>query len=99
MPLVGDSKTMKVSAVASDGEFWVSKVLKTIEELEKDTKHVALFTEIDEDDKELCNKARQVLVKVQKVGDLLYLSVHAIHLNLTFSFVGFRASTRCSKRS
>jgi DNA polymerase phi len=57
-----------VAAVASDGEFWISKVLSTIEQLEKDSKHVSLLAEFDEDEVALHNKARETIAKLRKVG-------------------------------
>jgi DNA polymerase phi len=62
---VGD-KTSKLSAVASDGDFWMSKVLKTIETLEKDTKHLVPLVEVDED-QVLYQKAQDVVAKLGRV--------------------------------
>jgi DNA polymerase phi len=60
------NKTSKLSAVASDGNFWVSKVLKTIEALEKDTKHLVPLVEVDED-QALYQRARDLIAKLGKV--------------------------------
>ncbi|KXN82577.1 DNA polymerase V [Leucoagaricus sp. SymC.cos] len=65
---IGD-KTVKTSAVASDGEFWVSKVLKSITALEGDSKHVSLAVEVDEDDQELRQKAQELVKKLKTVKD------------------------------
>jgi len=60
-----------VTAVASDGDFWISKVLYTIDELEKDKKHVSLAIDIDEGDSALFNRARETITKLRKLkGDL-----------------------------
>jgi DNA polymerase phi len=56
-----------VTAVTSDGEFWLSKVLSTIDELEGDKKHVSLAVEIDEDGSALFNRARETIVKLRKL--------------------------------
>ena len=69
-----DDKTAKVAAVASDGEFWISKVLNTIEELEKDTKHVTPLTEVDDEEQALREKARELVKRLRKVCDNLPLS-------------------------
>ena len=76
-------KTAKVAAVASDGRFWVSRVLATIEELEKDTKHVRPLSEVDEDDAELRQKARQVLARLKDVSlDMLSGRARDLMLNV-----------------
>ena len=64
-----DDKTSKVAAVASDGEFWVSKVLASIANLEQDTKHVSLLSEVDDDDQALRQKARDVIGHLRTVSD------------------------------
>jgi DNA polymerase phi len=58
---------VKTPAVASDGRFWVAKVLETIEHLEKDSKHVSLLAQIDEEDQLLCTKAREVCKNLRMV--------------------------------
>ncbi|OCH90301.1 hypothetical protein OBBRIDRAFT_887807 [Obba rivulosa] len=86
--LKGDSKTLKSSAVAADGEFWISKVLATIEQLEKDTKHVTPLNEADEEEQELRPKARQLIERLGSVsgeqqeaakGTQLLLSATLLH--------------------
>ncbi|KII88994.1 hypothetical protein PLICRDRAFT_108863 [Plicaturopsis crispa FD-325 SS-3] len=57
---VDGDKAQKVAAAASDGEFWVSKVLSTIEVLESDAKHVKLLADVEEEDAALREKARKV---------------------------------------
>lgn len=53
--------------VASNGEFWISRTLETIEVLEKDTKHVNFLEEVDEDDRAVRVKARQLVETLKKV--------------------------------
>ncbi|KAG6841689.1 hypothetical protein C0991_008327 [Blastosporella zonata] len=62
-------KSSKVSAVASDGEFWVSKVLKTILSLEKDSKHVSLQNPLDDDVLVHCSKAQELATQLKIVTD------------------------------
>ncbi|KAI0691182.1 DNA polymerase phi-domain-containing protein [Cytidiella melzeri] len=64
-----DDKTSKVVGVASDGEFWVSKVLTSIERLEKDTKHVSLLAEVDGDEHALFSQARELIGRLQHITD------------------------------
>ncbi|GJE98126.1 DNA polymerase phi-domain-containing protein [Phanerochaete sordida] len=64
-----DDKTAKVAAAASDGQFWVSKVLSTIEQLEKDTKHATLLSEIDEDEQGIREKARELAERLHKLSE------------------------------
>ncbi|KAG6845192.1 hypothetical protein H0H87_012749 [Tephrocybe sp. NHM501043] len=62
-------KSSKASAVASDGEFWVSKVLKTIHTLEGDSKHVSLQNPLDEDILVHCSKAHGLVTQLKNVTD------------------------------
>ncbi|KAH9926111.1 DNA polymerase phi-domain-containing protein [Fomitopsis serialis] len=64
-----DKSVVKMPAAASDGRFWVDRVLSTIEQLEKDTKHVAILTEVDEEDQVLRVKARQLAARLQAVPE------------------------------
>ena len=63
-----DAKSSKVAAVASDGRFWVSRVLSTISELEKDVKHVKPLNEADEEEAEQRQKAREILGRLKDVS-------------------------------
>ncbi|TFY61434.1 hypothetical protein EVG20_g7059 [Dentipellis fragilis] len=63
-------KSEKLAGVASDGEFWIAKVLDTIDQLNKDAKHVEPLAEFDEDEKALHEKARELVSRLKKVtGD------------------------------
>ncbi|GLB35405.1 putative DNA polymerase phi [Lyophyllum shimeji] len=62
-------KSSKVSAVASDGEFWVSKVLRTILVLEQDSEHVALQNPLDDDVLALRNKAQEIAAHLRTVTE------------------------------
>lgn len=64
--LVGD-KVTKVAGVASDGEFWIAKVLSTIDLLEQDKKHVETIADIEEEEVALFSKTRQVLSSLKQV--------------------------------
>ncbi|KAI0713431.1 DNA polymerase phi-domain-containing protein [Earliella scabrosa] len=64
-----DSKATKAAGVASDGRFWVSRVLATIDTLEKDSKHVKPLNESDEEEVEQRRKAREVLARLKDAPD------------------------------
>lgn len=64
---IDDNKTIKLSAAASDGEYWVSKVIDTIGRLEKDTKHVSLLHDADEVDISLRQHARETIISLREV--------------------------------
>ena len=68
LALPEDKSVVKVPGAASDGRFWVDRVLSTIELLEKDTKHATILTEVDEEDRALRSKARQLAARLQTVG-------------------------------
>lgn len=46
--------------VASDGDFWISRTLVTIEALKRDLKHVVLLKNTDTDDQVICAKAQHL---------------------------------------
>ena len=56
--------------MASDGRFWVSRVLATVELLEKDTKHVRPLNETDEEEVEQRQKARQIISRLKDVSSI-----------------------------
>ena len=62
-----DDKTAKIAAVASDSQFWISRVLSTVDALEKDTKHVAPLSEVDEEEQAVREKARGLIERLRKV--------------------------------
>lgn len=47
--LFPDTK-VKLAGVAADGEFWIAKVLSTIENLKEDAKHVSFVSESDDEE-------------------------------------------------
>ncbi|CAA7265434.1 unnamed protein product [Cyclocybe aegerita] len=66
-----DDKTAKATAVATDGEFWIAKVVSTIQQLEDDQKHVSTLFEVDEEIAALRTKASGITDKLGKIsGDL-----------------------------
>lgn len=56
-----------MSGVTSNGEFWVSRALGTIEILEKDIKHVSLLEDADEDDQAVRAEARRLVETLKKM--------------------------------
>ena len=65
-----DDKTSKVAAVASDGDFWVSKVLESIARLETDSKHVEALTAVDDEDEETLRlKAKELIGRLKRVSE------------------------------
>ncbi|QRW14703.1 DNA polymerase phi subunit [Ceratobasidium sp. AG-Ba] len=72
--LTGQTKTVKgesgqtnrATSTATDGELWVSKVLKMVEALQQDSAHVALLNEVEESDNELRKRAQKLLKVLHK---------------------------------
>lgn len=63
-------KSVKTHAVASDGEFWIAKVISTISQLEEDKKHVALLENAEEEEHALRVKAKETVESLRKIpGD------------------------------
>lgn len=63
---LGD-KSAKVSAVASDGRFWISRVLSSMGSMEADPKHVTILADIDDESKALRLGARKLAERLSKV--------------------------------
>ncbi|KAF7304662.1 hypothetical protein MKEN_01180100 [Mycena kentingensis (nom. inval.)] len=59
-----DDNTVKYPGMTSDGEFWVAKVIKSIETLQNDSKHVELLSEIDEEDAAVYSSAKDTVDKL-----------------------------------
>ena len=64
--------------MGSDGEFWISKVLLTIEQLEAEKKSFTLFTEVDEEDAAIYANARDTIAKLRKVYPKLFLTAQVL---------------------
>ncbi|KAK0459585.1 DNA polymerase phi-domain-containing protein [Desarmillaria tabescens] len=60
------TKTLKSSAMSSDGDYWIHKVVTTIEGLEKD-KNVSYLLEPDEEVQALRTKAKELDAHLRKV--------------------------------
>ena len=60
-----EKETVKLPGVASDGEFWISKVLRTIIGLEGDSKHVKPLFRLDGDEHKIRDRAVLVIGKVK----------------------------------
>lgn len=61
--------SMKVPAVTSNGELWLSKVLTTVQALEHDTKHVSSINNSDETEVALRTKALDMVARLKTVGE------------------------------
>ena len=59
--------TIRCPGIISSGEFWVSKVISSVERLREDTKRVALLADSDEDDVALHAKVKDVIEKLRVV--------------------------------
>lgn len=69
---VGD-QTHKETAVASDGKFWISRVLALLSQLDKDTKHVTPLIPIGDQKGAPYGEAQKTLEKLGKVASLPHL--------------------------
>ncbi|KAF9533445.1 DNA polymerase phi-domain-containing protein [Crepidotus variabilis] len=75
----GDS-AQKIPAVASDGEFWISKVLSVIQQLEADDKHVALLADAGEEEITRRKSALKITAEVAKTKSESYKGVELLVL-------------------
>jgi nitrogen fixation protein FixH len=87
---------VKTHAVASDGEFWIAKVISTISQLEEDKKHVALLENAEEEEHALRVKAKETVESLRKVRLRKKPSQHS---GLTSVTADFRRSARSSQGS
>ncbi|KAK2460593.1 hypothetical protein APHAL10511_007063 [Amanita phalloides] len=62
-----DDKSARATGVTTDGEFWISKVLKTIDLLQADTKHATLRAMPSSEARGLHSKARETLSHLREV--------------------------------
>ncbi|KAJ7172623.1 DNA polymerase phi-domain-containing protein [Mycena filopes] len=67
---LAEDRTIKCPGIASDEEFWVSKVISSIEQLKKDTKRVALLAETDETDLALHTRVQEAVQKLRGVSGI-----------------------------
>lgn len=65
---IEDDKTVKLTASASDGALWVSKVADAIALLEKDAKHVLPLKQADEEETTLRKQARDAIASLRRVS-------------------------------
>ncbi|KAJ3512520.1 hypothetical protein NLJ89_g3472 [Agrocybe chaxingu] len=63
-----DDKTARARAVATDGEFWIAKVVSTIQQLEGDQKHVSILFEVDQEITALRTKASEIIDELGKIS-------------------------------
>jgi DNA polymerase phi len=62
-----DGKTVKATGTAADGQLWVSKVLASVERFENDPKHIVVVSVVDEEERALRMKARDVITGLKTV--------------------------------
>jgi len=70
---------MKIVAVASDGELWVSKALSTIQTLESDSKHVSLLSDADGNELALRAQALDMAAQLKTVSEVYLRGGRDIH--------------------
>ncbi|KAH7889259.1 DNA polymerase phi-domain-containing protein [Phlebopus sp. FC_14] len=59
-------QTHRETAVASNGEFWITKVLGTLAQLDKDSKHVSPIEPIEEEQQDLISKVQKLISHLRK---------------------------------
>ncbi|KAF7338414.1 hypothetical protein MVEN_02067200 [Mycena venus] len=63
-----ENRTIKCPGIASDGEFWVSKVISGIDQLKEDTKRVVLLADSDETELALHKTVMETVEKLRGVS-------------------------------
>ncbi|KAJ7489850.1 DNA polymerase phi-domain-containing protein [Mycena galericulata] len=65
---LAEDRVIKCPAIACDGEFWVSKVITTVERLKDDPKRVTFLADEDEDDVNLHTEVKDAVNKLRGVS-------------------------------
>jgi DNA polymerase phi len=60
-------KVQRFTGIASDGQLWLSRVVQIIRQLEQDSKHVAVLSELDQDNRENLEHAHRTVAWLRKV--------------------------------
>jgi len=60
-------KAQRFTGITLDGQLWLSRVVEIIWKLEQDSKHVALLSELDEDDRQKLEHGRRTVAWLRKV--------------------------------
>jgi DNA polymerase phi len=68
-------KVQRITGIALDGQLWLSRVVEIIRKLEQDSKHVALLSELDEDDRRQLGHACRTVAWLRKVRPRFVLLV------------------------
>ncbi|KAH8991045.1 DNA polymerase phi-domain-containing protein [Lactarius hatsudake] len=79
----------RVTGVTSDGEPWVSRVLQTIRRLEQASKHVELLSGFDSKDREILERACNLVTDLKKVSSDRSEHVLGVELLLQSSILQF----------
>ncbi|KAF7322861.1 hypothetical protein HMN09_00065500 [Mycena chlorophos] len=78
-----EDRNTKYPGVASSGDFWVSRVVRTVDTLKEDTKHLVLLSEIDEDDAAIYSTVKAAVEKLRSVPEALQETAKGIELILS----------------
>lgn len=68
-------KVQRFTGIALDGQLWLSRVVEIIRKLEQDSKHVALLSGLDEDDRGKLEHACRTVAWLRKVRPRFVLFV------------------------
>jgi hypothetical protein len=68
-------KVQRFTGITSDGQLWLSRVVQIIRKLEQDSKHIALLSELDHDDRGKLEHACRTVAWLKKVRPRVVLLV------------------------
>ena len=68
-------KVQRFTGIALDGQLWLSRVVEIFRKLEQDSKHVALLSELDEDDRGKLKNAHRTVAWLRNVRPRFVLFV------------------------
>ena len=73
-------KVQKITGITSDGELWLSRVVEIIRRLEQDSKHVALLSELNENDRGKLEHAHRTVAWLREVRPRFVLLVSSFKI-------------------
>jgi hypothetical protein len=75
-------KVQRLTGITSDGQLWLSRVVQIIRKLEQDSKHVALLSELDQDDRGELERAHRTVAWLSKVHPSFVLLVTSSEISV-----------------
>ncbi|KAF7295052.1 hypothetical protein MIND_01043400 [Mycena indigotica] len=80
--LDGDN-TVKYPGISSNGDLWISRVIRSLETLKNDSKHVALLADIDDEDAAVYSSVKAAIEQVGSASETMKETAKGMELLLS----------------